>query len=248
MIHWLSKQQSYLAKHQFITECLKQPFWSPTEKQYWRSHIEKKNIQKNNKEKYYIHCTEIDFFLIKNYLINYEASRSTSLILKQCKNFNLTLKFKTIGFSYLGTLECTSWPNDCIFHRTAYFKCFLIYLTSHLYQAAFITPALLKIRAPKLSKTSYTFTSSENSSGLLCLESVTRVTLNHTFVSPAWHYVAPFPIWHGIPQRLQQKKKIRKYLTKTPFHVNLFLFQLTPSGSSQFFLITPDMPLTCKQE
>lgn len=48
MIHWLSKQCSYLAKHQFILESLKQPFCPPTEKQYQMPHtdriISKKNI------------------------------------------------------------------------------------------------------------------------------------------------------------------------------------------------------------
>lgn len=38
-------------------------------------------------------------------------------ILKQCMSLNLTLKFKTVVFSYLWTLEYTSWPKEGIFHK-----------------------------------------------------------------------------------------------------------------------------------
>lgn len=121
--------------------------------------------------------------------------------------------------------------------------------TSHLYQATFMTPAPLKIHTPMLLKTSYTFTRSEILQGC-CLKSITKVSLNHVFVSSAWQYVAPFPIWHGIPQRLhskkKKKKKFKKYLIKILFHINLFLLQLTLNVSSQFSLINHYMLLRCK--
>lgn len=57
------------------------------------------------------------------------------------------------------------------------------------------------------------------------------MTLNHTFVSPAWHYVAPFPIWHGIPQRLHQKKKWEIF-NKNPISRQFVSF----SVNTQWFL------------
>lgn len=103
-------------------------------------------------------------------------------ILKQCMSLNLTSKFKTVVFSYLWTLEYTSWPKEGIFHKKS---CPVI---------SDFTPLPSYIYDSSSSKNTHTHTSAFKdflnfhqkwNSSRLCLKSVMKASLSHTFVSPA---------------------------------------------------------------